>query len=291
MATTAALIENSRQGINFQIAPCIVPGAPLSPNPRWGCGHRYDETPVGLVVYVRNDPVNLVDPDGRLVADPSGYEPWFLWGDVYNQVWPGGGGGSIGSYYYWDLEGIRSGINLVGRVQEAGSGIGVGGSNPGGGTVSRETGGGGTPAPITLLPQTTSALERATNAVRNADSECSQFLQSVIDALKIKFSKLQNMAPADLVNALKTPGVIEDNAPGRGHTGVAYTDNGVISLRPSAYTSYLYATLIHEAFHLFGPENEDLLSAMKSYQPNGWGPLPGAGDDRTGYVARYCGGM
>jgi hypothetical protein len=72
MATTAALIENSRQGINFQIAPCIVPGAPLSPNPRWGCGHRYDETPVGLVVYVRNDPVNKIDPDGKDWLGPDG---------------------------------------------------------------------------------------------------------------------------------------------------------------------------------------------------------------------------
>jgi hypothetical protein len=65
MATTEALTENSRQGINFQIPPCIGLDARLSPNLRPGCGHAYDETPVGLVVYVRNDPVNLVDPDGR----------------------------------------------------------------------------------------------------------------------------------------------------------------------------------------------------------------------------------
>lgn len=65
MATTAALTENTRQGINFQIPPCIGLEARLSPNLRRGCGHWYDETPVGLVVYVRNDPVNLVDPDGK----------------------------------------------------------------------------------------------------------------------------------------------------------------------------------------------------------------------------------
>ena len=65
MATTEPLTENSRQGINFKIPPCNGPRAWLSPNPRPGCGHAYDETPVGLVVYVRNDPVNLVDPDGR----------------------------------------------------------------------------------------------------------------------------------------------------------------------------------------------------------------------------------
>ena len=33
------------------------------------------------VSYVRNDPVNLIDPDGRLVAAPNGNGPWFLWGD------------------------------------------------------------------------------------------------------------------------------------------------------------------------------------------------------------------
>jgi hypothetical protein len=69
MAMTAALTENSRQGINFQIPPCIGPGAALSPNLRPGCGHAYDETAVGLVVYVRNDPVNYVDPDGKF-AEP-----------------------------------------------------------------------------------------------------------------------------------------------------------------------------------------------------------------------------
>jgi hypothetical protein len=65
MATTAALTKNSRQGINFQIPHCIGLAACLSPNPRWGYRHAYDETPVGLVVYVRNDPVNKIDPDGK----------------------------------------------------------------------------------------------------------------------------------------------------------------------------------------------------------------------------------
>ena len=65
MATTTALTENSRQGINSKIPPCIGLEARLSRNLRPGCGHGYDETPVGLVVYVRNDPVNYIDPDGR----------------------------------------------------------------------------------------------------------------------------------------------------------------------------------------------------------------------------------
>jgi hypothetical protein len=65
MATTTVLAENSRQGINSGKPPCIGLEARLSPETLRGCGHAYDETPAGLVVYVRNDPVNLVDPDGN----------------------------------------------------------------------------------------------------------------------------------------------------------------------------------------------------------------------------------
>jgi hypothetical protein len=69
MLTTEALTENSRQGINSKTPPCTGLEARLNRNPRWGCGHAYDETPADLVVYVRNDPVNYIDPDGRF-AEP-----------------------------------------------------------------------------------------------------------------------------------------------------------------------------------------------------------------------------
>ena len=59
------LSENSRQGFDVQKQTCIGLEAWLSRNLHWGCGHIYDETPAGIAVYVRNDPVNLVDPDGR----------------------------------------------------------------------------------------------------------------------------------------------------------------------------------------------------------------------------------
>jgi len=72
MVTTGALTENSRQGINSKIPPCIGPGAWLTRDLRPGCGHAYDETPVGLVVYVRNDPVNKIDPDGKDWLGPDG---------------------------------------------------------------------------------------------------------------------------------------------------------------------------------------------------------------------------
>jgi len=65
MVTAAELSENSRQGFDFQNAARIGLASELRRNPRWRCGHIYDETAVGIAVYVRNDPVNLVDPDGR----------------------------------------------------------------------------------------------------------------------------------------------------------------------------------------------------------------------------------
>jgi hypothetical protein len=74
---TCGLSQNSRQGINPKIPPCIGLEAWLSRDLRPGCGHAYDETPVGLVVYVRNDPVNYIDPDGQL------REPIFIYIDIY----------------------------------------------------------------------------------------------------------------------------------------------------------------------------------------------------------------
>jgi hypothetical protein len=65
MATAEQLSENSRQGFEVQKQTCIGLTSDLSGNLRWGCGHAYDETPVGIAVYVRNDPVNLIDPDGK----------------------------------------------------------------------------------------------------------------------------------------------------------------------------------------------------------------------------------
>jgi hypothetical protein len=65
MTTAERLSKNSRQGFEVQKPACIGLESDLSRNVRWGCGHVYDETPVGIAVYVRNDPVNLVDPDGR----------------------------------------------------------------------------------------------------------------------------------------------------------------------------------------------------------------------------------
>ena len=66
MATTAQLTENSRQGFDPEKPDCIGDESDLSRNMHWRYRHVYDETPVGLVVYVRNDPVNKVEPDGRL---------------------------------------------------------------------------------------------------------------------------------------------------------------------------------------------------------------------------------
>ena len=68
MATAAALTENSRQGFEVQKPPGIGLAAELSRNPRRGCGHAYDETASDLAVYVRNDPINFADRNGKFTV-------------------------------------------------------------------------------------------------------------------------------------------------------------------------------------------------------------------------------
>ena len=65
MVTVAELSENSRQGFEVQKPTCVRLEGDLSRKLRWGCGYIYDKTPVDIAVYVRNDPVNRIDPDGR----------------------------------------------------------------------------------------------------------------------------------------------------------------------------------------------------------------------------------
>jgi hypothetical protein len=133
MATTAALTENSRQGINFPIPPCTGPKARLSPNPRPGCRHAYDETPVGLVVYVRNDPVNAIDPDGRrtywLFTGFEGEEGIWNFGWIpYNTLgasgenWGGSGDGGLNfntnkGWNFWDWGRINDKISMQKRKE------------------------------------------------------------------------------------------------------------------------------------------------------------------------------
>ena len=117
---------------------------------------------------------------------------------------------------------------------------------------------------------------------------------------------LTNVTTSYLITLLSTPGVIEDNASAGGHTGVAYTDSsttpegGTIHLiEGRAYTSHLYATLIHETFHLFNKSGgsqivhsdmDAAMAAADAVAKGGWGPYPGFDDPRTGYIDRYCGG-
>jgi RHS repeat-associated protein len=59
-------------------------GSTQSPTLRWISPdpittHIYDPLSLNKYSYVRNDPVNLIDPDGRNEAAPNGNGPWFLW--------------------------------------------------------------------------------------------------------------------------------------------------------------------------------------------------------------------
>jgi hypothetical protein len=74
------LSENSRQGFATRNPLCSGHETDLSRNLCWESGHVYDETPVGIAVYVRNDPVNLIDPDGRTSLS-------FEWGYLIQLGW------------------------------------------------------------------------------------------------------------------------------------------------------------------------------------------------------------
>ena len=253
MATTAALTDNSRQGFELEKPVCIGLEYLLSRNTRQGWGHVYDTTPLGLAVYVRNDPVNLVDPDGHYACAIDG-----ILCDKYIDY--------LTQTFAWlfgkDPKGSPD-ANKVSpherRLDELGVDL-----------------------------RTAKAIVRASSAVQN-NEDCKKFLSSVISNLQLKDKNGNLMTPQGLVGLL-TPDTIEDNAPNDQTGGPAYTIGGVVHLTSSAYKSYLYATLIHEAFHLLGPDNDKLSSAMKK-SDEGWGPLPGAGDERTGYVARHCRGI
>jgi hypothetical protein len=58
------LSENSRQGFAAEKPFGIRLESDLSRHRYWECGYVYDETPVDLAVYVRNDLVNNIDPAG-----------------------------------------------------------------------------------------------------------------------------------------------------------------------------------------------------------------------------------
>jgi len=88
MVTVEQLSENSRQGFDVQKQSRIGLESDLSRNLCWGCGHVYDETPVDIAVYVRNDPVNLVDPDGRFyIAAHLPFEAFYMVQLNVIQIW------------------------------------------------------------------------------------------------------------------------------------------------------------------------------------------------------------
>jgi hypothetical protein len=137
------------------------------------------------------------------------------------------------------------------------------------------------------------SVQRATNAVEDVVG-CKEFLNAVLADLSKNYAGFKDMTATDLVKPLTKPGTIENNASANGHLFAnAYTEDGVIHLRESAYTPYLYATLIHETFHLVGPDTDkfhsDMLQAMKKNSPNK-GTFAGV-ESRTSYIAQNCGGL
>jgi hypothetical protein len=225
MVTTAALTENSRQGINFEIPPCIGTEAWLSRNLRPGCGYAYDETPVGLVVYVRNDPVNYVDPDGRMAAplDRQWLEPF--------------------TYTFWNFserEGEITGVLLYSY------------------TVFREAARGG-PDPQTAWRQQflNNVLgENNKNVLDRINGDCAAFIDAMNQQLQ---PGLENMSAHDWVS-WRLIGTVQWDLEGHKYTGrlgpggsYAETDGNTIHLGEVFFDDNDHddvLTIIHELFHL-----------------------------------------
>ena len=231
----------------------------------------YDPLSLNKYSYVRNDPINLIDPDGLsferaecISRDPEtgrclDYE-WYE-ADMENS-------------YVLEREGSFGGGDLV---------------------VDLDL--------VDYQAKSAAALKQAQDVVDKED--CSKFLNAVISDLYagntesgITYSELKDahgnqLTAQSLVNLLTKPGMIVDNAPRAGHLFAnAYTpQGGPVHLIATAYTENLYATLVHEAFHIVGPEttafHDDLAEAMKR-NTSLLGPYPGIDDPRTAYIRRNC---
>jgi RHS repeat-associated protein len=267
----------------------------ISPDPV--TSNAYDPQSLNKYAYVRNDPVNSMDPDGRqvVIMDPSVYLYYLSIGwkgpeieHLFGSL-PGFDLNPIWAYSFWTGEDF---YYLPGFVYFA-----FGGWYGGGGS-------GGASSAVQLRQETQKAINDAWNTIKNKDGEinkdgdCYKFLSWVTS-----MAGLKDVTPESILSML-TPNNIKDNATGA-HTGAAWKDPGEpISLKDevgnSAYTSYLYATLIHEALHFFIPTNDQLSKFMKQADDygmehsgrgaNNWGfgSLSSYGDERTGFVMRHC---
>jgi hypothetical protein len=250
MATTVALTENSRQGINFEKPPCVGLGAWLNRDLRPGCGHAYDETPVGLVVYVRNDPVNRIDPSGK---------EWVSWTIYYHvDYWfPGGYAPEITEYGSVDVwEWIPSPPPPADGESRTGE------ESQGGGLSQNQI-------RTNFLNQLLGDKSKNIgDRIGDKDSQCWKYLQGIIDKLGI--SSLSS--PSDLVKHLNdaTYDVMGDVNGDFAHGPAQYGPNGnIVALTTTSgflgtgtankvvFGAKFFdsadpgSVLIHEAFHLF----------------------------------------
>ncbi len=133
----------------------------------------------------------------------------------------------------------------------------------------------------------TSAINRADTAVTK-NTDCISFLQRTIENLGI------NATPKSLINNLKSfekDGKIYNDSPKSQFGAVVYYRDGGIYINKEGYTSYLYASLIHEIFHDYKDVyNENLEAAMRKAD-SAWGPMSQIRNSITGLVARNCGGL
>lgn len=136
-------------------------------------------------------------------------------------------------------------------------------------------------SPPPLDAQTQAAISKADTLVDNKN--CNKFLTDVINNLGLK-----NVTPQGLVTMLSQPELIVDKHHKSQRGAVVYEEGGRIYIAADGgYTSHLWASLLHEAFHLFkGVDNENLQKKMA--KASVWGPDPYVENPITGYISANC---
>jgi hypothetical protein len=243
------------------------------------------------ISYVRNDPVNLIDPDGRWpisfpglpqIISPEVLIPYQVTANPIPMAW---------AIIYSGIPNIVEGFYLDGwRNRLVIEWLQTIGPMAFGGIPSVSAAGGGSDPANQWTPQTRVGLQKAWKAAQDPASKCNQFLTGTLNSLG-----LNGEGVASLIGKLTQPGVIMENAPPDALGSEIYTKEGHVYVTSAAMgSSYLYARLIHEAFHLMGAvhfgASVTLQGSMRSANKNGeW--VDGIDNETTNLVARNCGGI
>jgi RHS repeat-associated protein len=226
----------------------------MSPDPL--TARIYDPLSLNKYTYVRNDPVNRIDPDGRLMAAAN----------FFSIDWPEEGPPTVTWTYYPERGGSYGG-----------GGNGLGGSGP-------DSGSDGGQRIDPRVGTAESVKEELGKAVKRGD--CANFMNLLIAQLKKDGSVSSDFSIQKLINNIGDKSTITVDLTGRGRYAhvepgtdhIQLSDAGLLAQTPTRgrpeYTQDLWSRLLHEGFHLNSTgkiDDETLATALE-----GIGKLVGA---------------